>query len=37
MNVFTRDNLFNSNEMPSMKVLSSLRNTYKGTYGIDSD
>ena len=34
---FTPNSLFNSNELLSMRVLPSLRNTYKGAYGISSD
>ena len=29
--------LFNSNQLLSMRVLPSMRNTYKGAYGISSD
>ena len=34
--LFTKDNLFNSNEQLSIRVLPSLRNTYKGCYGISN-
>ena len=33
----SQDSLINSNELLSIKVMSSLRNTYKGAYGISSD
>ena len=35
--LFIQDSLSNSNELLSMRVLSSLWNTYKGVYGINSD
>ena len=32
--MFTQDGLFNSNELLSMRVPASLRNTFKAGYGI---
>ena len=35
--MFIQDSLINSNELLSMKVLTSLRTTYKAAYEISSD
>ena len=35
--MFTRDSLFNSNELLSMRVLPSLRNTYEEGYENNND
>ena len=37
--LFTQDSLYNNplSTLPSMRIMLSLRNTYKGTYGISCD